>query len=1043
MELIASKAPDILNREGLVNLELQLLLSEMRMVPFLVDEFIPAIFEMVSARDVADMVYGPFLKRAVQYAFLLLRGLAKGHTENSNLVFDKLDFITTFNEGYDFRVANLVSEVFLDNEALLRSLEKDLIVENWELAIKTRASRYLNFLCTILTNNDAPLKFNQDRLSDIVAANCPSDLYVVDYQSDSDELVDFHNGLIQMASLLCAGRHRGSIDFFLSEVGLSYDQTLRTIADAEVKFESRAVSALLMQSLFVDREPYELHDPLQPSRIMPPLSLNNYGTTAQIEAKLGVGPPKAVDPYASFGASVERPTPGFTDLKDIIIKILGATTQVRATSIAENQFLAELLSLARNLLLFGMFDGALEPGKHHDGVITLGQETIQLGSVLLSILDVDADILHDLDPADRYLESQVESSTVITLRTRAVELLKSLVGLRSSAKIQILLDQIIEAESGGSFEDETTSMQQTAANAMEAANSVKVFEAEQTAKLTGGLLSMLRYNDGEADLCFAAFESLVMFISQRYTFSKNIKRVSILGTPQAAGNYLKAGGEMSEYRRLRKWLHLDDECQQTIAVADGMCRWCTTAEGQNILRNLNLEEYAVRILRMRLSSKFFPDVIRSTMRLIGNWCAGNKVNQMIFAAHMESICLKLLWDPLYYSDAAFMIKEMVYNNEVLSVRFSGMLVNTISELTSSPEHGRQQVLLDLLDTLLIVEDHPVSVSQVKVCKGAMVSRELIETDGDLEATEWGGGKEINREGVLDEALNGGGAEAVRCQKAMAYYCRSMQVLGTCARGKMPTTELLCAAKLPFPEIMSRMQEIHKLCKNDPGHVTAVQVKHSLMSFFREVYVDTNSKQILRMLRQNGNGLWSVKGSNGSSKEMSIAQNLLNEIPAMASCTGEYYDYLWEEVVRFFIQYASAVAPVNAPGQEKGEIIRCLQAAAHAVEANSTQGKRSERENWLLSHLHRVGTQYAEDQDPGPFDSEEGIKSTEVAPTPDANTLAWNAFVQAAISPDDVRNVRGTDRMVGRGMMDISTALWKVSQGLQLQSLWIIHIAAVS
>ena len=316
---------------------------------------------------------------------------------------------------------------------------------------------------------------------------------------------------------------------------------------------------------------------------------------------------------------------------------------------------------------------------------------------------------------------------------------------------QVLLDHVCKGESGPS------DPAGRAADAMQAAQSVKVYEPEATARLQQSLLAMLQYNDGEGELCFAVLDALVMFISQRYTFAKNLGKVSILGTNEAAVRYLKCGGEVSEFRRLRKWLHLDPECQQTIDCAKSLCAWCETDGGQDILRNLNIEEYIVHVLKMRLSASLFPEVLRTTMLLVGAFCRGNKTNQAIFSRHMDSILLKLLREPLYYASAAKMIEEVVYNNERLSVRFSGLLVNTISELTLSPgeswltaairvenphcrcrltrvrssaDHGRQQVLLELLDTLLIVEDHPVSVSQVQVCKGAMVSRELIETEGD-------------------------------------------------------------------------------------------------------------------------------------------------------------------------------------------------------------------------------------------------------------------------------------------------------------------------
>eukprot|EP01050_Picozoa_sp_SAG11_P000859 SAG11_NODE_32_length_22830_cov_17.507941_14_plen_200_part_00 len=187
------------------------------------------------------------------------------------------------------------------------------------VCVRSRERRFLEFLCVLLGSFKTPIKFNQDRLSRIVAQNFKSDLYAVNLKSSNRVLIDFHNGLIEMAALLCAGRHRFSIDFFLTTVGISYSQVLKNIGDPSITFETRASYAKLMQTLFVDREPYELHKPVQLSRIMPPLS----GTAQHIESRLGVKPPRAIDPYASFSPSVERPTAGFNDLKKKVVSMLG------------------------------------------------------------------------------------------------------------------------------------------------------------------------------------------------------------------------------------------------------------------------------------------------------------------------------------------------------------------------------------------------------------------------------------------------------------------------------------------------------------------------------------------------------------------------------------------------------------------------------------------------------------------------------------------------------------------------------------------------
>eukprot|EP01051_Picozoa_sp_SAG22_P034972 SAG22_NODE_16167_length_331_cov_1.112069_1_plen_110_part_11 len=109
-----------------------------------------------------------------------------------------------------------------------------------------------------------------------------------------------------------------------------------------------------------------------------------------------------------------------------------------------------------------------------------------------------------------------------------------------------------------------------------------------------------------------------------------------------------------------------------------------------------------------------------------------------------------------------------------------------------------------------------------------------------------------------------------------------------------------------------MQEIFHVSRANGFHPTAIQVKQSLLSFFREVFVDTNSKQILRMLRQSKNGLWSVASSNGAGGNEPIAQCLLDELTPLAepgfTLSGDRRAYLFEQVVLFFIQYACAVDP---------------------------------------------------------------------------------------------------------------------------------------
>eukprot|EP01050_Picozoa_sp_SAG11_P000860 SAG11_NODE_32_length_22830_cov_17.507941_15_plen_230_part_00 len=161
--------------------------------------------------------------------------------------------------------------------------------------------------------------------------------------------------------------------------------------------------------------------------------------------------------------------------------------------------------------------GAMEPGTYRDGVIKLGPESLELAITLLATLDVRADDVAELDPDARFSENKVETATIVELRTAAVELLKSLVALRSSSKIELLLNSTIKFQSEVTFEDEKYSekLSNYARAAMDEANQIKIFPPVEAAKLQDSLLRMVRYNDGDGKLCFSAIDGLIMVSSTR------------------------------------------------------------------------------------------------------------------------------------------------------------------------------------------------------------------------------------------------------------------------------------------------------------------------------------------------------------------------------------------------------------------------------------------------------------------------------------------------------------------------------------------------
>ena len=382
--------------------------------------------------------------------------MAKGNQVNSFVIFQQLEDIAQFMDGdLDFKVANTITEVFNEDEKLMRDCDDEFIERMWKLGCRKRARRFVLFIDTLLYVNGAPLKYNQDRISKIISRNSQPELFEVDFRSgdpiDPSGPIQYHVGLIKMASSLCAGRHRDSIDFFLGETPMSYKLVLQRMVSKDIVPEVRIVYTQLMKTLFVDREPMELNQPVQTSRIMPPLQ----GSAQELEARLGVPSPKAVDPYAEMGGRVERPTAGFTDLKQAIFSCFDAVAQVTAKDVRENDYLCEMIALAHQLLLFGLYDGGVEVGKHHDGVLTLGAEAKRLGNGLLNMIDGRKDVLtglEDMDSDTRFRIDLLETNTIMSLKKCILALIMDLFGLRSSTKIRILLRAVVDnlAKGGGS-----------------------------------------------------------------------------------------------------------------------------------------------------------------------------------------------------------------------------------------------------------------------------------------------------------------------------------------------------------------------------------------------------------------------------------------------------------------------------------------------------------------------------------------------------------------------------------------------------------------
>jgi hypothetical protein len=508
MQLTSSQETDVLKRDGKMNTQLQNMLTGLQFPYFLLEQLLPALFKLVPRKDIAEAIYGVHLRRVVKYIFRLLCVLAKDHRGNSEYLFDHIkDFQTML--GYGFGVADTLTEIFTDERELMVKATDDLIEEMWSLAKQKRERRYIDFLCVLVSDSSSgqarPVKSNQDRVSKIIRENMdtgrvfdvdldnylrrvhvkeqtglskfkaaahlskdgsqvhaedPEILAVLDYHKE----LEFHLELILLTAYLCSGRHRQSIDYFLTDpsVGLSYTVVLSRSVGQELKMQTldngipcsiRTVYTLLMRTLFIDREPAEYNTPVQTSRIMPPLGNDAKAIESRFEGRSFKR--VIVNPYEGM-EGVKPPTEGFVDLKSAIVNLFNSVEKIVVADTHQNLFLAELVALVREMLLFGMLDKSELPEHLHDGVLTLGDvdtyaetsEAIKLGRGLLNMLNGAEDDLTGVDltgfgviNADqdiiRFDMRLIETTTVMSLRKKTLALIMDLFGLRASTKVSL------------------------------------------------------------------------------------------------------------------------------------------------------------------------------------------------------------------------------------------------------------------------------------------------------------------------------------------------------------------------------------------------------------------------------------------------------------------------------------------------------------------------------------------------------------------------------------------------------------------------------
>eukprot|EP01043_Picozoa_sp_COSAG02_P014869 COSAG02_NODE_620_length_19443_cov_91.259564_13_plen_1211_part_00 len=869
---------DYLVRDGVVDVDVQDILYDVQLVSFILDMLTnqtDGLFRLKAQSELGDMQKNPenrYYRRAVLCSFRLLRMLCKGHSGNSELIAEERALSCVVEQlGYGFKAADTLTEVFRGHRKLIASVSETFINKLWgELTLKKRQSRYLEFVSVLLTDSSlgsaAPVKRNQDVF--IKAIMQEENLEKLDWDPEwqsgdhKDEKFRFHYHFINVAALLCAGRHRESIDFFLKQTqfGFTYEAILLQIEDAESLPAVRSAFVKLMLAMFVHREPYERLDSNQKARFVPGAmdSVCLKGDTLSWYED-------PVNPFLNIkndkGELVKSPSdadPEFDKLKQSIVRIIeGVRKQGNAfkagaldATMEDTLFLIDVVTLAESMLRFGMYDGTIIPRYVHratrtktypDGVLKMGEveivygndentckakdfgensETRTLATSVLRLFDGTTE-----DSASRW-EVNPENIKLMSLKHEVLRIVHTMFGIRSSSRITALFelvfnktpdtgadtfenpltDATVEGTSSANlfdYEAKCKSLfekESTVERAMALFDSLKVFNEQPTknkenkayatkAVLVEMLLDALQYRD--RDLCFSSFKALVSLIAQDFYFSKTLSAMMTVSSPEDAQLFLEIQAQISNYRRLRKWVHQDNERKECIEAARGLRDILESGgterqrKAQDLMRHLKLKKALKAVLTIRLDNDDFEPLLVESLELTSVFCDCNAANQRIIASVLDQVILPLIWldsnGQMPYVRAGVKVLTAVVNeNTTLCSRYAKRFVEIAEAAarkleTASKGTGRVVELLHLLETLLMdPEGHTIQSAQILVCKGAKVSTELMDTTGDLD--------EMHRSDVIKMAFEPEGENA-ECKEHLKYYANCLRVLAVCARGK--------------------------------------------------------------------------------------------------------------------------------------------------------------------------------------------------------------------------------------------------------------------
>eukprot|EP01046_Picozoa_sp_COSAG06_P003612 COSAG06_NODE_143_length_22242_cov_21.978323_13_plen_2744_part_00 len=1124
--LVSGAGNDPLKWMGTVDREQQEILQGLGLIKFMV-QLIQAVYELIGTQEVnilrdalnTDSIsqakwqedeesrYHPespghdrYILLLVRACFHLLNCMVKDNSAGAMELFAHQGTLLDVM-GHGFGVTAVVADMFDGTPELLQSKELTRFAETfWQQCLELRRERFPHFLAQVcFDENEDPLDSNQMDVVNCIRNHLPDDIFEESGSSDKVTVVDgiphkeqtqrytFNLSMVNLAAATCAGHMQSGLRLWLEEApqfNFTYVNILSKIANpnadvagyrAAESWDVRRAYVNAMREMYVDRQASNIaKQTRQRARIWPGLDLHHLSSLplTSFESDQVIGPP---------------PTPGFTDLKTVLNKILTELAgDVNAEELSRNQFILEVLRLVQFMIRQGYYDPRNDdPDSLDDGSLLLGPELKMLVPLLVALLDGRGDIGHlgrkdrdHLDMMEIEVLSRPGSSArfgfnrhnliVMELKTTSLKILNDLFGMQASSRVKYTLEQLSDQlalkGSDKSAPDSSHSNGTMEDNSMEnplrvAPVSVATFEVEDSPTADGSaldelsapppprgpsvsngnsnadpsdskdlvlaqkackavlkadesfqkdhklftgktddtvvtdiLLDGLRYHYN-TDLVLSSFAALYNFRAEQTRFHQLLQEVTLLESEKEAELFLVLHSLCMSYQRAVQQLSEENYATLCITLAEQMIQYCTegdperTATARILLRNLDIEQHLAVMLRTHPNDIHEPsyfELLQATLECMAAFCTDeDEAWQCVLADYMEGTILPLFEGGPYGGDPALTYVErkriMLMVSNVLPKLFAGnrdlaiasaktLVAKTVEAIRA---FGKHHVLLDVLHVLVQVDGKSVEYAQTQVSKG-LIEKSRRVLDCALDENEWGEGPAMAQTEVLVHAMQDD--DDSRSSKELDYYCALLELMGLCARGLMPHTELQAASMLSFDRVVSRINNLflHEGLQPYQHLDRLTEVKRATLLFLNDVFIDSDSEFVQTLVREQHNGLWTV-GDEQRAFRKPIAELLCGDIASLdAHSSPSFRSYVMKEACSFFVLYA-----VGSPQEdEKMQTVAQVELAKAESNAkrmhmsrvgeiaskllNSTQALRCmlyEDERLVLQHLHDIVQQW--------------------------------------------------------------------------------------